>query len=568
MELTQYLRLFRKWAWLIAVVAFIGGGIAYIDAIRRPTLYQAESTISIGGYIDQPNPSQSQIYTGMSLATTYAQLVRTYSILQATIDELGLPISAEALHSIINTRIIEGTSLLVIGVTYPDPTLAADIANTLTEQIIANSPSNLTTDQQAQITFANQQIADLSAQLQGAREQVALLDSQLALATEPAALATLTDQRSALIDQINAAASTIATFSSTVTALQQRSNAVTIVEEARIPTGSTGASPIRSALLGAMVGAALVIGVILLIEYMDDKIRTSDQAVAILKLPVLAAIQKYGSKDYPYADMLVPTTVWSPAAEGYRVLRTNLLFASTTANEDKPVYLVTSCGPEEGKTVTISNLAASMAQAGMQVLLIDADLRRPRVHDIFGLPNEFGLTNLLFADPNGKDLANTEAVEENIILTGLKMSVQQTAIPRLRVITSGFIPSNPTEILGSALMQRWMHVFLNMPNVDAILFDTPPALVAADTAVLAKAIDANVVFVLDAGRTRIAAARRMKEQFEQLDAKVRGVVLNRVNPKEEHYGYGYGYGYGYYYSSQPQAQSNGHVPEGIEALKK
>ena len=561
MELSQYLRLFRKWAWLIAVAAFVGGGLAYIDAVRRPTTYRAETTISIGGYIDQPNPTQYQIWTGRDLATTYAQLVRTFSILQSTIDELGLAISPDSLFSAVSTQIIDGTSLLIIGTTYEDPVVAADIANTIAEQIILQSPSNLTADQRAQIDFANSQIDDLNAQLQEARDHIELLDAQLGSGPEPGMVATLTAQRSALIDQVNDAAATIATFSSNVTALQQRTNVIDIVEPARIPILPVGGSPIRAALIGAVLGAALAVGLVLLIEYLDDKVRTAEQTAEVLQLPVLAAIQEYGSKDHPYSDMLVPTDTWSPAAEGYRVLRTNLLF-TTASSYAGPVYVVTSAGPEEGKTVVVANLAASMAQAGMNILLVDADLRRPRIHEIFGLPNQFGLTNLLFADPSGKGLATGSDVEESIIRNALRTSVQQTAIPRLRVITSGFIPSNPAEILGSALMRRWTEVFLTSFKVDAVLFDTAPALIAADTAVLVKALDANVLFVLNAGQTRIAAARRIREQFDLLDVKVRGVVLNRVNPREEHYRYGHGYEYYYSATPQPNGRVPG-VPEGV-----
>lgn len=566
MELAQYVRLFRKWAWLILVGAFVAGGVAFIDAVRRPPVYEASTTIAIGRFIEQPNPSSAEIRTGIDLATTYAQLVRTYTVLQATVDELALPMSADQLSGRVSTRIITGTSLLVISVTYTDPTLTADIANTLAEQIILKSPTNLTSEQQAQIDFANRQIADLNAQLQDARERVTLIDQQLATTDNSVRVAALTSQRDALISQINDASATIAEFSGNVTTLQQRTNALDIVEPARIPTEPTGTSPVRAALLGTAVGAALIIGLVLLYEYMDDKIRTSTQAVEILKLPVLGAIQKFGHRNFPYSDMLLSPNVWSPMAEGFRVLRTNLLYASSNGDQAKQVFAVTSAGPEEGKTVTAANLAVAIAQSGLQVLLIDADLRRPRVHEIFALPNDFGLTNLLFADPDGRDITQASDVDSSKIASGLKLCIQNTKIPRLRVITSGFIPSNPTEILGSALMQRWITEFLASSNVDVVIFDTPPSLVAADTAVLASNIDARIVLVIDAGSTRRLAVLKAKEQFEQLNVRVNGIVLNRVNMREESYGYGYGYGYGYYYT--PRAKANGKMPaEGVAPEK-
>ncbi len=566
MELAQYVRLFRKWAWLILVGAFVAGGVAFIDAIRRPPVYEAATTLAIGRFIEQPNPSSAEIRTGIDLATTYAQLVRTYTVLQATVDELALPMTADQLSGRVSTRIITGTSLLVISVSYIDPTLTADIANTLAEQIILKSPTNLTPEQQAQIDFANRQITDLNAQLQDARERVALIDQQLATTDNAVQIAALTSQRDALISQINDASATIAEFSGNVTALQQRTNALDIVEPARIPVEPSGTSPLRAALLGAAVGAALIVGLLLLYEYLDDKIRTSAQAVEILKLPVLGAIQKYGHKNFPYSDMLLSPTVWSPIAEAFRVLRTNLLYAATNGDERKQVFAVTSAGPEEGKTVTAANLAVAIAQSGLQVLLIDADLRRPRVHEIFSLPNDFGLTNLLFADPDGQDITNPDDVDASKVASGLKLCIQNTRFPRLRAITSGFVPANPTEILGSALMQRWVKEFQASTNVDVIILDTAPVLVAADTSVLASNVGAHIILVIDAGTTRRLAALKAKEQFEQLSVRVQGIVLNRVNMREESYGYGYGNGYGYYYT--PRARENGKAPAELAAPKK
>jgi capsular exopolysaccharide synthesis family protein len=187
-----------------------------------------------------------------------------------------------------------------------------------------------------------------------------------------------------------------------------------------------------------------------------------------------------------------------------------------------------------------------MAMAGWRVLLVDADLRRPRVHDIFNLDNNVGLSTLLSVNPG--DLAS-DADNRRRSLRNLDECIQDTEIPGLRVICSGHIPLNPTEVLGSASMQRWFQEFRNRDDIDIILFDTPPSLVVADSAVLASAVDVPVVLVLEAKGTRRAAATNVKEQFDQLNVKIAGVVLNAVNPRDRgDYGYGYGYYYYYYYS--------------------
>lgn len=552
MELTQYIRLVRKWAWLIILAAFVAAGIAFVINIRRPPVYQAQTTLSIGRFIEAPNPNSADIRTGIDLAQTYAQLVTTFDVLQEAIDDLDLPITTDQLRSRITTRIITGTSLLVVTVTYDDPVLAADITNALAQQLIAQSPTNLTADQQTQVAFLNTQIQDLTIQVQGSRVQLGELDTALSSAPTEAETERLTNQRNATIDQINEAQATIAQFTGTIASLQERTNALDIVEQARIPTLQSGSRIETTVLLGGLVGAMLAFGVALLLEYLDDTVRTTEDATQLLATPVLGAIVRFGKATDKYSDMLLTNfPSMSPVAEGYRTARTNLLF--TNKQDKKNVFIITSANPQEGKTITTANIAVTMAQAGFQVLLIDADLRRPKLHEVFHLDNSVGLTTLLFSEP--------DSVKGDTVATGnyaglplsFQQCVQYTGIPKLHVLTSGFIPSNPAEVLGSTVMTHWMNVFRASPAIDIILIDTPPCLAAADSPVLAATTEAEVVLVVDCGKTRRGAATRAKEQFTKLGIELKGVVVNRVNPRDEDYGYYYGY----YYSPQNTAADKG-----------
>lgn len=552
MELTQYIRLLRKWAWLLILAGFVAAGIAFVVNVRRPPVYQAQTTVSIGRYIESPNPNSGDIRTGIDLAQTYAQIVTTFDVLQGTVDALNLPISPDSLRSRITTRILTGTSLLVITVSYDDPVLAADVANTVAEQLILQSPTNLTTDQQVQIAFLNSQIQDLTGQVQQSRVQLEEITAALNGSTDSAERQELTAQRNATIDQINTAQATIAEFTSTIASLQQRTNALDIVERARIPTSQSGSRIETTVILGALVGMALAFGVALLIEYLDDTVRTTEDATQILASPVLGAIVRFGRRSDRYEEMLLTNyPSMSPIAEGYRTARTNMLF--TNNKEHKGVFIITSANPQEGKTVTIANLAVTMAQAGLQVLLVDADLRRPKVQEVFKLENNVGLTTLLFSDPNQFDGEVPQAGDNAGLPPSFQQCVQYTGIPKLRVLTSGFIPSNPTEVLGSAIMGRWIDAFRASPAIDIVLIDTPPCLAAADSPVLAATTGADVVLVVDCGKTRRGAAARAKEQFNKLGIDLKGVIVNRVNPRDEEYGYYYGY----YYSPQNPAQNKG-----------
>lgn len=562
MDLAQIVRLLRKWGWLVLVVSIVAAGVSYVVRSSQPPSYRAQTTIAIGSFIESPNPDFTEIRTGFDLAQTYVELVTTFDVLQGAVDALELDAAPEDLRGAIDVRIVPGTTLLVISVVYGEPTLAADIANELAQQLILNSPTNLTPEQQSQIDLANQQITSLSAQLESARLDVQLLDQRLASATDPNEIAQLSSQRSALLDQINVATSTIAQFQSTITTLQQRTNSVDIVEQARVPSGPTGSNIVAATLTSAIVGALIALGIALALEFFDDTLRTTEQVAQAIGLPVLGTVVRFGKPGQSYRERLISnlSLMISPAAEGYRAVRTNLMFSSS--GERRKVYLVTSAGPQEGKSLTCANLAISMAFAGQRVLLVDCDLRRPRLHEIFGLPNEVGLTSLLLASHHQGNGANPISEER------LQGVIRKTHVDKLSVLTSGFIPQNPSEILGSSLMQQWMQILVESTEFDVILLDTPPSLLLSDSIVLAASTAAQVLMVVDAGKTRRAATTRVKAMFENVGIDMLGVVLNGINTRDESY---YGYGYDSYYY-RPMASSNGRgtppLPKGERAADK
>ena len=195
----------------------------------------------------------------------------------------------------------------------------------------------------------------------------------------------------------------------------------------------------------------------------------------------------------------------SPAAEAYRQLRTNIQFSSL----DRPLktLLVTSTNPEEGKSTTLANLAITIAQTGSKVLIVDCDLRRPSIHSIFGIKNNVGLTSAMV----DTSLANLPA--------------QDVGIPNLSVLTSGPLPPNPSELLGSQRMQELMAKLRE--SADYVLFDSPPVLAVTDAAVLASKLD-GVLLVINAGHTKREMAKKAKAALDKVNANIVGVVLNNV----------------------------------------
>ncbi|MBN1966545.1 MAG: P-loop NTPase, partial [Anaerolineae bacterium] len=478
LDFVFYLRLLRKWLWLLILFGVVAGGIAYISRSRQAAQYHAAAIVSIGGFMESPNPSSSEISISSELAETYVILASTRDLLGATIRNHNLPLTTEELQDILTVEAMRSTSLLRISVTTTDPLLAVDVANAVAEQLIVQSPTNLTPEQEEQVVLARAEIARLSSQLEDAREELEQQNVILDMALESPTVTTeeidrLLTQRNILMEQINTASATIAQFQNTITEMQQRTNRLSIVEHAQVGD-AIGTNILSSTLVGVIIGVSLALGIAYLVEYLDDTLRTAQDTTVALALPVLGAVNRFGRRRDNYTKRLVTVhDPGSPTAERYRVLRTNLMFSSSGKN-GKGVYIVTSPGPSEGKSVTAANLAVAMAAAGLRVLLVDADLRRPVVHKIFGLSNELGLTTLLFADPADTGLPKEEALQWS---GNMRECLQDTSVPRLRVITSGFVPNNPTEILGSALMQRWVNTFMAANNVDVIIFDSPPCLV-------------------------------------------------------------------------------------------
>lgn len=209
----------------------------------------------------------------------------------------------------------------------------------------------------------------------------------------------------------------------------------------------------------------------------------------------------------------------SPISESYRSLRTNIDYSAI--DEKIQVIMVSSAGPGEGKTTTITNLAITYAQSERKVILIDADLRKPTAHHNFSISNRWGLSSVLSQQCT------------------LEESIQSSSVPGLDVITSGTIPPNPAEMLGSNRMNAVIQQLRDM--YDIILIDTPPLLAVTDAQIVATKSD-GAIMVVDQGRVKRDIAKKAIQNLQTVNARILGVVLNNVKRKanEESYYYYYG----------------------------
>jgi capsular exopolysaccharide synthesis family protein len=313
-----------------------------------------------------------------------------------------------------------------------------------------------------------------------------------------------------------------------------RSTNISIIESASPPLMPSSPNIPRTLAVGMVLALSIGVGLAFLLEYLDNTVTRPEQVEQNLGLTFLGAVPLLQARDASAENgdgkALIPLEAKSSGSEAYRALRTNILLSS--ADEQPQVLLLTSPGKGEGKTTTAASLAAVMAQAGNRVLLMDCDLRRPRVHKMFGLDRDHGLSILLAGktrDYHG--------------------FAQKTDQPNLEVITCGPIPPNPSELLGSKRMLALMESIRQ--DYERIILDTPPILAATDAAVLTPLVDGTVL-VVKAGDTSRQTAQRAIKMLTDLKAKIVGVVLNGIMlGKNGYYYYDYYYyQYGHYYGEE------------------
>jgi capsular exopolysaccharide synthesis family protein len=318
-----------------------------------------------------------------------------------------------------------------------------------------------------------------------------------------------------------------------------RGNEVSIENYSRVPRSPVGPPRFRNVTIAFVLSLFAGIGLAFLLDFLDDTVKSLDDIDRYIHLPALAMIpasQGGGRlKGLPQATpagrsestaLAMIDDVRSPIAESYRHLRTSLLLSS--AGQPPRTILVTSSQPSEGKTTTAINTAFMLAQTGAEVLIIDCDLRRPRLHAQFEVPNSNGLTTWLSGERNLDNLLQT-----------------YPKTPNLKILTSGPVPPNPAELLGSEEMRRLLSQLSE--RFQHIIIDSPPAISFTDASILSTMVD-GVMLVVHGGRSSRAVVRRAKQQLLDVGAHIFGVVLNNVKMESTDYYYS-GY-YSNYYSTE------------------
>ncbi|MBI4300073.1 MAG: polysaccharide biosynthesis tyrosine autokinase, partial [Chloroflexi bacterium] len=465
------------------------------------------------------------ILTSERSARTYVETVRSTDVLQQVISDLKLPLSLSQLRGKISARQVLDTQLVRVSVEDTSAARAKQIANRIADVFTRQNAERV------QARFQPQK-EDMDARIAALEKSMAETQATIASLTDPGRGRTSAELPEYARTELNKAQTKLAADNTKYVNLLQKaeefrfaaarySNNIYVVAPAEAPSSPVRPKTMFNVFIGALAG--LVVGLLgsVVLEYMDDTVKSSDEILNALGITALGTLPRNRLGTGP--ELVTSFDDRSPATESYRALRTNLQFAAI--DKSLSSILVTSPLPREGKTTTVANLGIVMAQTGLNTILVDTDLRLPTLNRFFNLPNHQGVTSVLLSTD-----------------TDVETALQHTDVPNLRVLTSGPIPPNPPELLASERMKGLIRQLKAI--ADIVIFDTPPVLAVTDAAVLAQEVD-GAMLVFAAGETRRGASVQARDALKAVGANIIGAALNKSSSS----GYAYYYYYSYYYTS-------------------
>ncbi len=514
LDLREYLTILARRKLSIALIALVTLGSALAFSFQQTPIYSATAGVLVKPPVTSPTTSNIPATTLISMDTE-KRIANSTSVAQ-----LAAPrIHAGVQHLLDNLDVSVGTNELVLEITYSDPDPHVAQAGAIA---VANAYLKYKTGKAVE---AQARLRDvLAAQIEKAQKQLqaALAAQEKAepgspeATTAAAAVQALETQKAGLEAQYG-------TLSASAI------DPGDVIEEPELPTEPSSPRILVNAALAAFVGLALGVGLAFLRERLDDRLRGREALEEAAGAPVLAVVPKVpGWRKRSRAELPAAKAPKGAVAEAYRTIRTNLLFMAKDG--ELKALALTSPAAGEGKTTTTANLAVSLAQAGKRVIVVSADLRKPRLHRFFGLPNDVGLSTVLARQ------------------SGMRETIQRPLIENLRVMASGPVPSNPGELLTSNDMDALLEQLKGV--ADFVIVDTPPVLAVSDVLTLAPRMD-GVLIVADAQSSHRGAIAHLRDQLEQVGGNVIGAVLNNFDPSSaKYYPAYYRYTYTYRYRDE------------------
>lgn len=501
MELKNYFAVLQRWGWLLVVCTALASVTSYWLISQQPKVYQSSSRYLIGPAIDNPNVTSNDLRASGQIGQTYDELVNSRTVLKSTIDKLQLNTSPDALSSQVSGLFVETTQLLTIRANANDPELAASIANTVGDVLIGQSPASPNSAQALRRQDAQAQLLRLQEVIRSTQAEIDQLINQIQQTTDAV------NQR-ALIVHMDERRSQLAaaqrSYSDLFQLLQSSDvNQIKLIEAA-VPNQTPIAPNVQQNVLAATI-AGFVLGLLamMLLEYFNDVIYTPEALRKATNLKYLGGLVRHKRLRGAVPHLITYARPETLAAESFRILRANLQL--DLAERQMSSLLITSPSRGDGKTNAAANLAVVFARAGKRVVLIDANLRRPQIASIFGLPDQDGLAGLL---------------EHEQFPTPAPVP----AVPGLSIVPAGGTVANSSEILGSQRISQFIWELQAGGNV--VLIDSAP-LWYSDTLALAPQVK-GVLLVVSNGTTDRQSTVNAVESLRLVGAQIIGTVLNRV----------------------------------------
>lgn len=514
-DLRQYLFVLQRWWWLIAGCALLAAVVAFVVSSLMQPVYQATATLLVQQAPAPGVTDYTALLTSERLARTYTQMLKGQPVLEETIARLALQETPDDLAGRVTVELVRDTQLIRVKVEDTDPSRAAQVANTLAEVFVGQVQTIQQQRYGDSLERLQQQIDELAALMEETQKRLDALKGSTSAQdqAERARLETI------LAGYRNSYTTLVQSSEQMRLTASQSTDTVFLYESAQTPQKPVRPRKLLNTALAGIVGAMLAVGAAFLMEYLDDTVKTPDDVSRLASLSTLGMI---GQLTKGENELITRTDPLSPFTEAFRALRANIRYASV----DRPLrtLLVTSPTMSEGKSFLVANLAVVMAQAGLRVVVVDGDLRRPRQHRLFEIHPRDGLTgSLLDGSTDGR--------------------LQPTGVEQLFLLPAGGRPPNPAELLGSARMRELLEGLTR--EADIVLVDSPPLLPVADTMALAGEVD-GVLLVVEAGATRRPAFQQAVEALQRLGANIIGVVINAVPTRRRGYYYYYYYYRDYY----------------------
>lgn len=526
-NLSDIVTMARRWIVWLVLAALIGGLTSFLVTRTIPPVYRASAKLLVTqAGSAQGSDTYNQIIGAERLTRTYADLMKTHAVLDPVIARVD-GLAYEALVSSVEVLPIRDTQILQLSVESTDPASAQHLTNAIAEQFIA---LNTALQQErfqgprASITAQLDRLSDDLRRLSAALDEVRARPADTPLAREAKELEISRLQRE-LVESQSQYGNFVRTFQDLRLAESRSTNSVALVERAALPALPVKPRVWVNTALGAAAALALMLAFLVVREQLDDTISSPERLAAWTGLYPLAVVGRFKQREGVFGIGAAGKNgqngrvdAGGREAEPYRILRTNLQFSGVEA--PLRTILVTSATPGEGKTTTAVNLALALALAGQRTILVDADLRRPTIHQVLGLSIERGLTTVLLEQ---------QPVEQYL---------QETPIANLWVLTAGQIPPNPSELLGSGRMRECLERLKHLKLVDYIVIDSAPTLLASDPLAVAPFVD-GVILIVDSNSTRRRSIARAQESLVKVGANIVGAVLNRYAQRSDPYYYAY-----------------------------